>query len=745
MKGLRFSEYKKQAVALLLLLAVYVPAYPQGVVQGYVFGQSETGDSIPLPGANVIWKNRTVGTATNANGFFNLPLVEHADSLVVSFVGYKSVTLLAAPRGKPVTVIMYQSSHIQEVTVSATHPGTHIDRLNPIQTQVISSGELRKAACCNLSESFETNASVDVAYSDAITGAKQIQLLGLAGIYTQMQYENVPTLRGLASSNGLSYIPGSWMESIQVSKGTASVANGYESITGQINIEYKKPWNEEKMFANLYMNSLGMTEFNANYSIDVSEKVSTMLLADVSNLGNRIDHNHDGFLDHPLATNYNIFNRWKYQGEKLESNIGVQYLEDEKLSGQKGYHSGDEQIDGNPYGVNINTKRLEAFSKIGYIFDRPATSIGWINAFTLHDLQSHFGTSLYNARQNSFYSNLVFITFADNTNHLVKTGFNFNYDRYDEMLNGDVFDRDERVSGAYAEYTYKHTEMFTLMAGFRIDHHNRFGFFFTPRLHIMYRPWQQLTVRASIGKGYRSPSVISENSQLLTSNRQWIFEESPKLEEAWNYGMNVTQNYKLVGQNLVINLQYYHTNFINQLIVDTDRDAAAVHIYNLKGKSYSNSYQLEVNTQLLKGLDVTLAYRVNDVKATVNGDFRRKPFVSRYKGLATLSYKTPLRKWQLDYTLQLNGGGRLPDNSTYPVDIHTREEFPSYITMNFQLTKLFRKWDLYAGVENLTGYTQHNPIIFASDPYNQYFDASQVWGPLTGAKFYAGARIAVWK
>jgi len=719
--------------------------YAQDMIHGHIYGKDEKGNISPLVGANTVWLGSTVGASTDAEGHFMLKTVPGFEKLVISFIGYKSDTIAVDFDSKQVMHTLTQSNTLEGVTVTTTAPGTHLQRLNPIQTQVISGNELKRAACCNLSESFETNASVDVSYSDAVTGAKQIQLLGLAGINTQMQFENIPTLRGLASAYGLGYVPGPWMESIQVSKGTASVANGYESITGQINIEYKKPWEQEKMNLNIYGNSLGMSEFNTNYAVDVNDKISTMVFAHGSYLNNRIDHNKDNFLDHPLTKQYHLFNRWKYQGKNLESNFGIKYLQEERIAGQDNYTRNTEQVAGNPYGIDIHTNRLETFSKIGYIFSRPATSLGWINSYTYHNQNSNYGARVYNATQHSYYSNLIFITYLGNTNHTIKTGANFNYDGYIENLDNINLNRYERVAGVYAEYTYKYLEMLTLMAGYRVDHHSKFGYFTTPRFHAMYKPWEQLTFRASAGKGYRYPSAISENNNLLASNRQFVFEEEAKLEEAWNYGLNITQRYKVWGKNLTISTEYYRTNFINQYIVDTDRDATSVYLYNLDGKSYSNSYQIEVNTQPVKGLDLTMAYRINDVKTTINGELQQKPLVSKNKGLISISYKTPLKKWQFDYTIQLNGGGRLPSMDGYPVDVQMGMNFPSYTTMNFQLTKLFRKWDLYLGVENLTGFKQHNPIIYPENPYNQYFDASQVWGPITGAKYYAGIRISMWK
>ena len=738
------NQFIKTTIPLLLVLLLAPFAHAQQV-SGQIFGRNDDGSVEPLAGASVWWAGSTTGTATDADGHFSLKVNSDSKRLVVSYIGYQNDTLLIADASAVIKHTMEQVVSIGEVRVETTAAGSHFDRLNPIQTQHVSGNELRKAACCNLSESFETNASVDVSYTDAVTGAKQIQMLGLAGIYSQLQLENIPSMRGLASVFGLNYIPGSWMESIQISKGTASVTNGFESITGQINVELKKPWEDERAHVNVYGNSMGALELNANYALNVSPNVYTMLLVHGSHMGRRADHNHDGFIDDPLATQYNVYNRWKYMGKHIETDFGLKYMNEQRLGGQMGYERGAQQQPGNPYGFEVGTHRFEAYNKTGYIFDREATSVGFINSYTMHDHQSAYGQRLYNARQHNFYSNLIFYTYINNTNHNISTGASLLLDAYTERLDSLDLSRTEWTPGVFAEYTYKLLEKLTLMGGVRLDRHNRYGCFVTPRAHLMYKPWEWLTLRASVGKGYRSPSIVAENTNMLASNRRFVFDQQARMEEAWCMGLNVLQRYTIGRRTFSLSIDYYRTNFVNQFVVDIDQSATEVHFYNLDGPSYSNSFQVELNAQPLKGFDLMLAYRINDVKTTINQQLLEKPLVSRNKGIASLSYKTPLKKWQFDYTLQLHGGGRLPNMDGYPAELRRGSTFAPFVTMNAQMTKLFRWFDVYIGVENLTGYTQTDPIIMATDPYDVHFDASQIWGPISGAKYYAGIRMTLWK
>jgi outer membrane receptor for ferrienterochelin and colicin len=701
-----------------------------------------TQKKLPLPGANVYWAGTTAGTSTDQKGAFALKAESMENHmLVVSYVGYESDTLHVSDIKKPLEVILAQNKTLQEVEVLERAPGAHISRTDPIATQQITLGELKKAACCNLSESFETNASVDVNYSDAITGAKQIKLLGLAGKYSQIQTENVPNLRGLGTSYGLSYIPGSWMESIQVSKGTSSVKNGYESITGQINVEYKKPDNKEKLYLNFYGNQAGRVEGNINSSIRVSPRWNTAVFGHISNQSTKLDHNDDTFLDDPMFTQVNLFNRWNYDSDKMCGLFAIKYLNEERRGGQVDYYSTGEPASNDFYGIEVKTNRLEAFSKTGFFLKRPETSIGWINSYTYHDMNSFFGMNNYDATEHNFYSNIMLQTYIRNTAHTITSGLSYMLDSYDEVLNDSAFGRTEHVPGAFFEYSWVIPEKFTLLAGMRADYSNLYDFFFTPRIHLKYNITHHLIVRASAGKGSRTANVIAENLSLLTTSRRFVIMEKLKMENAWNYGINLTQYINILGRELSLNAEYYRTDFNNQVIVDKEQNSDQILVYNLDGRSFANTYQVEVKYELIPRMDVTLAFRYNDVRMTLSDMLMREPMVNKYKGLVSASYATNLRKWQFDVTAQFNGPSRIPSTDMLPEEYQMDEFSPFYTILNAQVTKVYKRWEFYVGGENLTNYRQMHPIIAAEDPFGPYFDASNIWGPISGVKVYAGVRF----
>jgi outer membrane receptor for ferrienterochelin and colicin len=740
---MKLSKYQ----LLILLLPLFSFPLAAQKLSGTVHELDGNSNKNPLPGANVYWLETQQGIATDIDGRFELVRPSGEESnLIVSYIGYVSDTIPIEEGQQQIDVVLAAVATLGETVITGWQPGTFISRMDPMATEVITSKELLKAACCNLSESFETNASVDVNYSDAVTGAKTIQLLGLAGIYTQMMTENFPNLRGLASTFGLGYIPGPWMESIQVSKGASSVINGFESITGQINVEYKKPATSEKLYLNLFADHMGRVEANANAGVQINEQWSTLLFGHVEDRFIRDDMNHDSFMDQPLIRQYNLFNRWEYQGKKpWHIQLGIKLLDEDRTSGQMDFDP-DKNTEEQPgiYGIQVDTRRYEGFSKVGRVLERrKETSFGLINNFTWHDQKSLIGLNRYEGHQVSWYSNYLFSTYIRTIDHKITTGASFSYDSYDEMYNDSSFARNEAVPGLFAEYSYNIHEKFTLLAGLRMDYNSIFGFFFTPRLHLKFLPDEHTTIRISLGKGTRTANVFAENGAVMASSRTIMVLEPLDQEQAWNFGINLSRHFELGSRELQFNADYYRTQFVNQVILDMDRDLHRAYFYNLDGRSYSNSFQAEAVYNPADRLDVTLAFRYNDVKATMNGELQRKPLVNRYKGLLSVSYKTRLNKWQFDVTTQLNGDSRLPDTQSNPEEYRRENKSPVYVLLNAQVSKFFRRWDVYAGVENLTNFTQHDPVIAADDPFGLYFDASMVWGPIVGRKFYAGIRFRI--
>lgn len=731
---------------LLTLLCSSI--YAQRITGSVNEQQPQTKNLTPITGANVYWSGTTQATTTDENGRFSIPRSAQSVLLVVSFVGFRNDTIKIGQESE-LQVVLQSDQTLDEVTVRAGN--TSIDRLSPHQTEVITTRALAKAACCNLSESFETNASVSVSYSDAVTGSKQIQMLGLNGTYIQTNVENIPSIRGLASTFGLNFVPGTWIQSIDVGKGAGSVVNGYESMTGQINVELQKPDTHEKLYLNTYVNNFGRAEVNLNLAHQLNEKWSTGLLTHGSTLRNRVDKNGDGFLDLPLYTQYNAINRWKYQGNKMMAQFGVKALYEDRLGGQKHF---EREMKGTTqaYGFGAKVNRYEFFSKIARLFpEQPYKGLGLILNASLHDSKSYFGLSNYDGTQKTLYGNLIYQSIIGNTNHSYKTGISYMLDNYDEVYKNIQLKRNESVPGAFFEYTYNHLDKFVMVAGGRVDFHNLYGTQWTPRLHLKYSLTDQTTLRASAGRGFRVANPLAEYYGNLVSSRNVTFREAIRPEVSWNYGASVTQEFKLGEMSGSFIMDFYRTDFENQLVADME-DPRYIRFYNLEGKAYANSFQAEANLTPIKRFELKLAYRLFDVKQTIRDVYdastlQPRMMVSRDRVLFNAGYALPYDKWKFDATVQWNGKRRLPYMGHVP-DHHVPDNLrstmsPSFYNLNAQITRTFPKWDIYLGGENLANFRQKDPIMGANDPFGQHFDAGMAWGPVVGRMIYAGMRYKI--
>ena len=669
----------------------------------------------------------------------------------------KSVLLFVLILISSAALSQEKEEKLNEVKVTNKRKGIQKSYTITGNTTLITSKELLKAACCNLAESFETNPSIDVNFSDALTGTKQIKMLGLTSPYLMITEENIPSVRGASQAYGLSFTPGTWVESIQITKGAGSVVNGYESISGQINTELKKPINDIPFFLNAYGSSDSRFELNTHFNTKISDKWSSSLFVHGNIRDAKTDMNNDGFLDNPLAKQINILNRYQYYNAEKGwvSFINFRYMNDKKQTGEVNFNPSTDRGTTNHWGSEINTERLDISTKIGYVFPgMPFQSIGFQNAFNSHNQDSYFGLNQYNIKQSSYYSNLIFNSIIDNTMHKFATGLNFTYDKYQEFVNVNDYSRIDNSLGAFFEYTYDNTDNFSIILGGRVDTHNRLGTFLTPRLHVKYNPWKKGVLRFSAGRGKRSANIFTENQQLFASSRTFeILNSNGKIyglnpEIAWNYGLSFSQSFLLFGKNGDIGFDLYRTDFQNQAVVDLMQSPQQVLFYNLNGKSYANSLQVEFNYELVKHLNLRSAYKFYDVKTDYMSGSFQKPLQAKNRFFGNLEYETHVsdkgQQWKFDYTFNWIGEQQLPNTASNPTADRLPEFSPSYSLMNAQITRTFSPtFEMYIGGENIGNYKQEKAIIGSNNPFGPNFDASVVYAPVFGQMYYAGLRFKI--
>ena len=741
---------------LYILLIIPVVCFSQDQMNGMVMEVNEKNEHIPLFGANVYWLDTAIGTTTDYDGNFTIPYNATYEKLVISYVGFKTDTL-TINEPKMVHHLLQATSDLDEVTLTSRKQATAKSYLKAANTFIVSSKELLKAACCNLSESFETNPSIDVNFADAVTGTRQIKMLGLTSPYILIATENIPSVRGASQAFGLSFIPGTWVESIQITKGAGSVVNGFESIAGQINAELVKPTTDDRLFVNLYGASNQRLELNTHLNTKVSDKWFTGVYLHGSANNKKHDVNDDGFMDMPIYNQINVMNRWQYTNNEkgVVSFFNFKFLNDEKQTGQVNFNPKTDRGTTNAWGSEIDTRRYEVSAKLGYVNPEiPWQSIGVQAAFSHHKQDSYFGLNEYDIEHNSLYTNAIYNSILGDSRSKFKTGLNYTYDHYNELVNTTDFGRTESAIGAFFEYAFDNLNDLNITAGLRVDAHNLLGTFITPRFHARYTPWEKSALRMSFGRGKRSANIFAENQSLFsTSRRINIIDNGGEIygldpEIAWNYGVSFLQGFNLFGKKADIAFDYYKTDFKNQIVVDYE-NPQEVSFYNLKGDSYANSFQIELNYNVFARFDLRLAYKYYDVQTQYGLDKLEKPLVPKNRFFANASYETLLKEgasgqWKFDATFNWLGKQRFASTASNPIEYQLSEYSPTVGTLNAQITKVFSpKFEVYLGGENITNVRQDNPILGADDPFGSNFDTTFVYGPIFGSNYYAGLRFKI--
>ena len=751
---------KKTYILLLLCLTVF-PAAGQ-TLRGYVFYQKPNGGTEPLPFAQVYYLEREKLLETDENGQFTLNLTARA-TLIATYVGYTRDTVVVEPGTAEAKFYLSGENDLDESKVVAQQ--STMPKLKSVKTEVITAAGLCKMACCALAESFENSASVTVGFSDAVTGARQIKLLGLSGTYTQMLDENRPVMRGIAAPFGMSFVPGQWLESIQIAKGPSSVINGLEAITGQINMEHRKPTDETPLFVQLYGSSDAMFEANVASAIQFNEKWSMINMAHVGGPAYKMDHNGDGFRDEPEDLNLNFTSRWLYYAPSgLQIRFGGRYLYDDRLGGQMGATKDNAfNLKNRIWGSSIKNRGVNGYFKIGVpLAEDNHANIALVTDFNHHEFDSFFGLKNYDAKQNSAFANLIYQNEINET-HKVEFGATWQFDDLTQLYSGEDFSRRENAISGFGEYTLTPGDKFTFVGGLNLQYNSLHGWLFAPRANVRWAPADWITLRALGGRGYRTANIFTDNLGIFSTGKDFYAPETrlrdlDLLEDAWTWGGNVTFYLPFGAEDTetYLSFDYFHNDFNKQVIVDPEASSPlGIAFYNLDGKSYTNTYQVDFSVNPLERFNITATFRYTDAKVMLRSQgLVERPMTSRYKGVLNMQYATAMNKWTFDFTAQINGPMRLPK---YAAQVWGMETSPVFPMLYAQITRKFKGFDVYVGAENILGYRQHHAIICADNPFGlndtidrmpmagEVFDASNVWGPLMGRKIYIGVRYTLWK
>lgn len=721
----------------------------QGTINSYIDGKTTE----PLFGAEVFLKNAKVGAISDEKGKFSI-LTDAAlpDTLIIRASGYYSDTAIINGRESiNFKITLYPEFVTEEVVIRAKRDNSSIMRLDPRNVENLTQGELRKAACCNLSESFETNATVDVSIADGVSGSKRIQMMGLNGRYTQLQFENIPFMHNLDQAFGLSSVPGTWISSIQITKGAGTVTNGYESMAGLINLEYMKPDNIERLFVNGYGSIQGRGELNLHGGKKVSDKWSTAWFVHGASVKAENDRNKDGFRDIPLGDNLIVMNRWHYTTELFRGQIGAKVSHTDQQGGQIGYERYSNQNAQGLYGVGIRNTNAEVFGKTGFLFKEDLfSSIGVVYYLKYNELNTVFGNRTLDATEKRGYINAMHETILGNTNHKLKSGLSFVYDDLVQTMEDNLpndttvrgFNRTEIVPGVFSEYTFTGSRSIVVL-GARADYHNLYDWQFTPRANYKFDLTEHMDIRLTAGRGFRVSNYVTDNLSLMATNLPWYVDNDIQPEVSWNFGASWLWDFKLFGRKATWTADFYHTFFENQLVVDRDESTEYIRMGNLNGSSFSNVFQTDIKFEPIKSFEIKAAYKFLDVRATTGGELETVLMVPTHRGFINFAYESKNHRWLYDLTLSVFGTQRLA-KVMRPDGTFTEDNMSDPIPMlNGQITHKFKRFEVYLGGENLLDTRLKDPIIDTENPFSERFDATRVYNSIFGVNVYAGFRVSL--
>jgi hypothetical protein len=725
---------------LLLAQAHWLDAQDSPALHVQVNGRSLNGSVTPVPFASLYVADQGISGMTDERGHVALPLPSNFPArLITSAMGFASDTLVLTSATEHVTITLDVVHELKAAEVVERQQGTQLSLRTTVAMEAIGPKELKRAACCDLSESFETNATVDVSYSDAISGTKTIRMLGLDGRYAQISVENIPFIRGLSSNYGLTLIPGPWINSINVSKGIGTAVNGPNAMTGQIDLCLLDPATADPLFTNLYVNSQGRTELNVNTAQHLGKGGDNLIMVQGSMNQRDMDGNSDGFRDQPLTRRFNVMDRWLQRTNKRTTQVIARYVTDKRNGGHTDAHTPLEGMSGRHYRVDIGNEMGDLIVKNGWILRDSTKSIGLLGSFRTHTVSSAFGDRRYDGSQLSGYANVVYQQLLRKGNDQLKTGLSWQYDGYNEQFNDSSFNRMERIPGVFAEYTRSRRRL-TTVAGLRADFNDLYGNTASPRVHVKYDIGPLTVVRLSVGHAFRSANPLVENASVLASSRNVVVQGPLGQEQAWNAGASLLHKWKWFRRKWSFALDLYRSEFTQQVVADLDRSPQTLALYMLRGPSYANSLLTDVQVELSRTVNVKASYRWYDVRTTFDGVLRTRPLTPAHRGLLDLSYESRNEHWRFDITWNLFGSARLPGTASNPDSFRFPDRSPAYTTLNAQLTRQFGALELYLGCENITNALQSRQIISPEDPFGPYFDASLIWGPTNGAMIYGGFR-----
>lgn len=699
--------------------------------------------NVPVQGATLAWAGHSFHAISDSEGLFLINRLADDSLLIIQYVGFKTLEFRVPPNQVEVRITMSENIELQQVEVKSKASATFTPLASNMNKEVVSMRELRKAPCCNLSESFETSAVVDANYTNAALGTREIEMLGMRGIYSQIMLDSRPTMYNLAAPFAFDFIPGPWLKGVQVSKGAGTVVNGSDGLAGQINVDLIDPQDGPRLFVNGYANHRNRYEMNIITNKKFNENWSSGTLIHGNQDQHHQDKNADDFIDAPRKRQLNVMQRFHYYGLKWEGQVNVHGILDQRQGGQTQHPSPDHVGDLLIY--DHNQKRLEIFGNVGFVgFKDPGRSIGFQWHVQHHDYDAMYAR-IANGKDQSYYANLIYQEKFGSKKHTLMSGLSMRRSITEEGFSDLIFNRKEFIPGMFGEYSYNADvadSKFGYTVGLRTDRYGDYGFRATPRFSARFQVEDYGTIRASAGRAYRMPNVISDNIHFIGLGRYFQI-ESIGLDVANNFGLGYIQKIFLGGPTeLNISVDFYHTYFKKQNIQDIESETRNIINRYVDEGSRINYFLVQNQIQLNSNLGFKIAYKYTDAqyRLTNNNPLISRMYLPKHRALFTVDVNSDESIWLANFTLQWVGSQRLLDISYYPTpgSAGRTNKSPSYFLINFHLSRNLGKFEFYSGLENATNYVQEYQIVSPTATGSRYFDATRLYAPNMGIRWYGG-------
>ena len=624
------------------------------------------------------------------------------------------------------------------------------------KSEILTENEFKKAACCTLSESFETTNTLEVSNADGVSGIRQIEMLGLAGKYVQMSQSNMPSVRGLSVLTGLSHIPGPMVSAVHLSKGTGSITEGFEGLTGGINYALKQEPTEPKLFLNAYLNNQWRGEVNLISKQRINHRTFNHSFLHYGGQWKTMDFGGDGFTDMPISNRAFIGNQISRYNDKNEWILGFTHVNDERRGGDLHYFMHKEP-ENNVFHFNMKEQKTDVWGKFGVFLNKEATrSIGQIlhlNRQQTHSMLNNLRNRHYEGKQFSLFYSAIYAT-PEKKPISTRSGISIMIDKVNETLSDSgimLFNpsRNEQNFGTFSEWVFKSGES-SLVLGLRSDYNNLFGWLITPRIHAKWEIDEKgKMLHFQMGRGVRTPWVLAEHLPLFISNRNIQIMDfrnngayGQRREDAINTGISLTLPFRMFGYPAKFITDAFHTRFLHLIGADRDQRPDLIVIGKIDQSRY-NAIQTDLQLQPHRRVELRLSYRFIENLLWLGGSMRQQPLLSKHRFVGVLSVKNR-KKWYMDAIVQWNSPKRLPETISLPEKEQMPVWSPAYAIVNLQIRKDFgKKWEWYAGGENLLNVVQRNPVLSASNPNQPWFDAAYAWGPVNGVNMYTGFRLKI--